>query len=58
MSKKPEKIQFSKFLDLSSGEQKKVIKKAVIGSTKMQLDLIKRYNKKYPQKASQVFCTN
>jgi len=56
--KKTPKIEFSKFFKLSSGEQKKAIKKAVLGSNKKQIDLIKRYNEKYPGKASFIPCTN
>ncbi|KKP97775.1 MAG: hypothetical protein US25_C0049G0003 [Candidatus Moranbacteria bacterium GW2011_GWE1_36_7] len=35
------------FFELPSGEQKKLIKRAVNGANKDQMELVKRYEKKY-----------
>ncbi len=41
------KAKASNFFDLSSNQQKKIMKKAVRKANKDQLDLVERYEKKY-----------
>ena len=43
-----EKVSAPSFFDYTAAEKKKIVKKAAQGANKMQLDLVKKYNRLYP----------
>lgn len=43
-----EKVSAPSFFDYTAAEKKKIMKKAAQESNKMQLNLVKRYNRLYP----------
>lgn len=45
---KKEEISAPSFFDYKADEKKRIVKKAVHESNKMQLDLVKKYNRLYP----------
>lgn len=45
---KTEEVTAPSFFDYPSAEKKKIMKKAAQEANKMQLDLVKRYNRLYP----------
>ena len=46
--KKNEEISAPSFFDYKADEKKRIVKKAAHESNKMQLDLVKKYNRLYP----------
>lgn len=43
-----EKISAPSFFDYTAAEKKKIVKKAAQEANKMQLNLVKKYNRLYP----------
>lgn len=43
-----EEVSAPSFFDYTAAEKKKIVKKAAKEANKMQLDLIKKYNRLYP----------
>lgn len=45
---KKKKVEAPSFFDYSSKEKKEIVRKAAKEANKMQLDLVRKYNKLYP----------
>lgn len=43
-----EKVSVPSFFDYPAAEKKRIVKKAAQEANKMQLDLVKKYNRLYP----------
>ena len=43
-----EKVSAPSFFDYTAAEKKKIVKKAAQEANKMQLELVKKYNRLYP----------
>ncbi len=47
LSNKKEEVSAPSFFDYPSAEKKRIVKKAAQEANKMQLDLVKKYNRTY-----------
>ena len=45
---KREKVSAPSFFDYTAAEKKRIVKKATHEANKMQMDIVKRYNRLYP----------